>query len=110
LVGSGSIYTTVHDLCLYDQSLHTNSLVSAASMREALTSGRTNDGTLTNCGFGWYLGTYAGMPFADHEGARIGFYSYICRYLERPLSVFVLSNRPEIDFAELANVVTDTYG
>jgi CubicO group peptidase (beta-lactamase class C family) len=110
LVGSGSIYTTVCDLCLYDQSLRTNSLVSAASMREALTSGRTNDGTPTNCGFGWYLGTYQGMPFADHEGAWIGFYSYICRYLERPLGVFVLSNLPEIDFVDIANVVTDTYG
>lgn len=110
LVGSGSIYTTVRDLCRYDQCLSANSLVSAASMREALTSGRTNDGALTNCGFGWYLGAYRGMPFADHQGAWIGYYSYICRYLERPLSIFVLSNLPEVDFAELANVVTDAYG
>jgi CubicO group peptidase (beta-lactamase class C family) len=109
LVGSGSIYTTVYDLCLYDQALNANSLVGEAGMREALTSGQTNDGSRTNYGFGWYLGTYEGMPFADHEGAWIGFYSYICRYLARPLSIFVLSNHPEINFVELANVVTDAY-
>jgi len=110
LVGSGSFYTTVGDSCLYDRTLNTNSLVGAASVREAFTSGRTNDGTNTNYGFGWSFGLCQGMPFADHEGAWIGFRSYICRYLERALSIFVLSNHPEIDFADIANVVTDTYG
>jgi CubicO group peptidase (beta-lactamase class C family) len=109
LVGSGSFYTTVGDLCRYDRALNTNSLVGAASLREAFTSGRTNDGNSTNYGFGWSFGTYNGMPFADHEGAWIGYRSYICRYLERPLSIFVLSNHPEINFADVANVVTDAY-
>jgi len=110
LVGSGSFYTTIFDLARYDEALNANRLVGAAAMREALTGGRTNDGKATNCGFGWYLGAYNGMPLADHEGAWIGFRSYICRYLERPLSIFMLSNHPEIDFAEFANAVTDAYG
>lgn len=110
LVGSGSFYTTVGDLCLYDRALNADSLVGAASLREALTSGRTNDGNSTDYGFGWRFGDYQGMPFAEHDGAWIGFRSYLCRYLERPLSIFVLSNHPEIDFAEIANMVTDTYG
>jgi hypothetical protein len=109
LVGSGSFYTTVSDLCLYDRALRANSLISEASMREALTSGRTNEGKRTECGFGWYLGTYNDMPFADHEGAWTGFRTYMCRYLDRPLSLFVLSNRPEIEFADIANVATDAF-
>jgi CubicO group peptidase (beta-lactamase class C family) len=110
LVGSGSFYTTVLDLCLYDQALATNALVSAASMREALTSGRTNDGKLTNYGFGWYLGVYEGMRFADHQGEWIGNYSYICRYLDCPLSMFMLSNHPNVDLVDIANVATAVYG
>ena len=109
LVGSGSFYTTTYDLCLYDQALRTTSLVSEASMREALTSGQTNDGNDTHYGFGWYLGAYEGMPFADHEGAWIGFYSYVRRFLGRPLSIFVLSNHPEIDLVEVANLTTTMY-
>jgi CubicO group peptidase (beta-lactamase class C family) len=109
LVGSGSFYTTVTDLCLYDKALATNALVSAASMQVALTSGRTNDGALTDYGFGWYIGVYEGMRFADHDGDWIGFHSYICRYLDRPLSIFILSNHPDLDIVEVANVATATY-
>jgi CubicO group peptidase (beta-lactamase class C family) len=110
LVGSGSFYTTVGDLCRYDQALNTHRLVSAAAMREVFTGGRLNDGQITNYGLGWYIGTYEGMPFADHEGAWIGFYSYLTRYLERPLSMFMLANRPNINFPELADVATEAYG
>jgi len=107
LVGSGSFYTTTYDLCLYDQALRTTSLVSQASMREALTSDQTNDGNDTHYGFGWYLGAYEGMPCADHQGAWIGFYSYV--RLARPLSIFVLSNHPDLDLVEVANLTTATY-
>jgi CubicO group peptidase (beta-lactamase class C family) len=110
LVGSGSFYTTVRDLCRYDQALNEHSLIGQTALREALTSGRTNDGEFTNCGFGWYLGDYQGMPFADHSGSWIGFYSYIARYLERPLSMFMLANHPDLDFAAIADVTTEAYG
>jgi CubicO group peptidase (beta-lactamase class C family) len=109
LVGSGWFYTTVSDLCLYDKALAMNALVSAASMQAAVTSGRTNDGALTDYGFGWYVGVYDGMRFADHDGDWIGFQSYICRYLDRPLSIFILSNHPGLDIVEVANVATATY-
>ncbi|MEA2944982.1 MAG: hypothetical protein QOI40_312 [Alphaproteobacteria bacterium] len=109
VVGSGTIYSTAMDLCLYDQGLAANALVTAASMREALTSGKTNDGNLTDYGFGWKVGTYEGMRFADHDGDWIGYFSYICRYLDQPLSIFVLSNNPETDLVEVANVATSVY-
>jgi len=109
VVGSGSFYTTVNDLCRYDQALASNALVSAASMQEALTSGRTNDGKPTGCGFGWYLGSDEGGRFADHQGEWIGYYSYIARYLDRPLSMFILSNHPRIDLAEVATAASAIY-
>jgi CubicO group peptidase (beta-lactamase class C family) len=109
LVGSGSFYTTAPDLCLYDRALRTNSLVSKASLEQAFSSGETSDGDPTNYGFGWYLGEQDGISFADHEGEWNGFRSYICYCLDRPLSMFLLSNHPEIDLIEIANVATDAY-
>ena len=109
LVGSGSFYTTAPDLCLYDRALRMNSLVSKGSLEEAFTSGQTNDGDPTNYGFGWYLGEQDGISFADHEGEWNGFRSYICYCLDRPLSMFVLSNHPAVDLIEIANVATDAY-
>lgn len=109
LVGSGSFYTTVLDLYRYDQALASNALVSAASMQKALTSGRTTNGELTTYGFGWYVGTYEGMRFADHKGEWAGNYSYICRYLDQPLSIYLLSNHPAIDLGDVTNVATEVY-
>jgi CubicO group peptidase (beta-lactamase class C family) len=109
LVGSGSFYTTVTDLCVYDRALRANSLVSEAGMREAFISGRTNDGALTDYGFGWYLGSYEGMRVAEHEGEWNGHYTYVCRFLDRPLGIFVLSNNPAIAPLEVATVATDAF-
>jgi CubicO group peptidase (beta-lactamase class C family) len=103
VVGSGSFYTTVSDLCRYDRALATHALTDEDGMRQILTSGRTSDGSPTNYGFGWFLGIEQGMRFADHEGTWNGYYSYICRCLDRPLSVFLLSNHPELDLIEVAN-------
>jgi CubicO group peptidase (beta-lactamase class C family) len=110
LVGSGSFYTTVVDLCRYDRALATNALISAASMRAALTSGRTNDGQETGVGWGWYLASDESGRFADHEGEWDGYYSYICRYLDRPLSLFLLSNNPDVNLIEVADVAASVYG
>lgn len=109
LVGSGSFYTTGPDLCLYERALRTYALVSEASMEEAFTTGETNDGEATNYGFGWYFGDQDGILFADHEGEWAGFRSYICYSLDRPLSMFLLSNHPDLDLVEVANVATDAY-
>ena len=49
------------------------------------------------------------MHFADHDGDWIGFYSYICRYLDAPLSIFMLSNNPDIDRAKLVHAATDAF-
>ena len=109
IVGSGSFYTTVSDLALYDRALATNRLLGEASMREIFTGGRTNDGSPTSYGFGWYVGSNHLGRFAEHEGSWSGFYSYICRYLDRPLSVYLMSNHPELDLFEIAREATAAF-
>jgi CubicO group peptidase (beta-lactamase class C family) len=110
LVGSGSFYTTVGDLCRYDEALKTNRLIGEAAQREAVTPGRTNDGKLTGYGLGWYLADYEGTPLAEHKGEWTGYYTYMVRYLEMPLSIFALSNHPDLNLVDVANVATDAYG
>jgi CubicO group peptidase (beta-lactamase class C family) len=109
VVGSGSFYTTVRDLCLYDRALTANTLISAPSMELAVTSGLTNDNKPTGYGFGWYVGAEQGVRLIDHRGEWNGYYSYMLRYLDRPLSLFVLSNNPNVDFNAIADVVAAVY-
>jgi D-alanyl-D-alanine carboxypeptidase len=109
VVGSGSFYTTVSDLCLYDRALAMNSLLSVAGMQQIFTGGRTNDGAPAAYGFGWYLRTDRGVRFAEHEGEWNGFYSYICRFLDRSFSIFLLSNHPDLDLFEIASEATAAF-
>jgi CubicO group peptidase (beta-lactamase class C family) len=104
LVGSGSFYTSLPDLCRYDQALRTNRLVSAAGLEEAFTSGRTNDGSPANYGFGWFLAAEDDFSLAYHEGGWNGCRSFMCYCLDRPLSIYMLSNHPELDLYEIADV------
>ena len=106
IVGSGSFYTTVSDLALYDRALATDRLLGKAGTREMFLSGRTNDGSPTNYGFGWYVGSNHLGRYAEHEGSWSGFYSYVCRYLDRPLSIFLLSNHPGIDLFDISQEAT----
>ena len=110
LVGSGSFYTTLPDLFAYDQSLRSYGLIRQASTLQMFTSGRTNDGSSTRYGFGWFIGSYDGQALADHEGAWNGFRSYICCYLDTRFSIFLLTNNPGIDLLEIANLASDVYG
>ena len=72
-------------------------------------AGQTNDGNPTNYGFGWFLAVQDGMSFADHEGEWNGFRSYISYGLDRPLSIFALSNNPDVDLIEVADVAADAF-
>lgn len=109
IVGSGSFVSTVYDLTLYDRALAANALVSAASMQVAVASGVTNGGEPTGYGFGWALGSDRCGRFAEHQGEWTGFFAHICRYLDQPLSIYVLSNRPGLNMVELVELIRDAF-
>ena len=97
LNGSGSIYSTLGDLYLYDQSFYTYALVSQETLAEAFTSGVLNNGEETAYGFGFELGDYSGETYIGHSGAWLGFESYYLRFPNRNLSIVVLLN---LDYSE----------
>lgn len=99
LVGSGSVYSTVEDLALYDQALYTEKIIKQSTLAEAFQPATLNDGTLSNYGFGWDIGA----DYVGHSGAWLGFISYYVRFPEQQLGVIVLINRdydlPDDDLA-----------
>lgn len=111
LVGSGSIYSTLADMALYDQALDAGKLVRPATLAEAFESGTLNDGTLLEYGFGWSVGEYDdGVPYQSHEGAWLGFLSYYTRLPEQDLTVIVLLNRDyEVPDEDPSFTIADFY-
>ena len=93
LYGSGSIYTTVGDMALYDEALYAGTLVSAETLQEAFQPAKLNNGKTEPYGFGWELETYQDQSYVAHSGGWLGFISDYVRFPEEHLSVIVLLNR-----------------
>jgi CubicO group peptidase (beta-lactamase class C family) len=108
LVGSGSIYSSVHDLFAYDQALYTNQLVMQSTLAAAFQPIKTIDGSV-QYGFGWYLGTRGEHSYTGHGGYWEGYRSYILRFINDRFSVFVLANRTDLSPQDLAFQIFDVF-
>jgi CubicO group peptidase (beta-lactamase class C family) len=92
IVGSGTIYSTVEDMYLYDQALYTDAIVPQSTLAEAFQPAQLYDGTESPYGFGWELGTVGGERSFAHGGKWLGYQSYYERFPDRKLSIVVLMN------------------
>lgn len=93
LVGSGSVYSTIGDMYLYDQALYTNSLLKQSVLAEAFQSGVLNDGSKTGYGFAFELERWNQRAYVAHSGAWLAFQADYVRFPQERLAVFVLLNR-----------------
>ena len=109
LVGSGSVYSSVEDLYRYDQALAGDRLVQQSTWAEAYRPTRLNDGSEIPYGFAWDLGERNGLHWVGHGGSWEGYRSYILRFLGQHLSVYLLTNRSDLDAEELTFKVADLY-
>jgi CubicO group peptidase (beta-lactamase class C family) len=110
LAGSGAINTTVGDLYLWDQALTSDRLVRRATLEDALRPMRLNDGTESDYGFGWFLKKDHGHRRQEHPGSWQGFQAFIVRYPDDRFTVILLSNRSDLDLAELADKIVRIEG
>ncbi len=109
IIGSGSIFSTLNDLCRWDQALYTEDLVSAATLELAFTSGTNNHGESLDYGFGWRTDEYAGHKRLRHGGSWVGFRSHIARIPELKFTVILLSNRADFEPEAYVDTITDLY-
>ena len=93
LYGSGSIYTTVGDMALYDRALYDATLVSEETLAEAFQPVALNDGRKEAYGFGWEIEEVDGVSYVAYSGSWLGFNADYVRVLDQHLTVVVLLNR-----------------
>lgn len=93
IYGSGSIYSTLGDMALYDEALYGNTLVSQKTQQAALKPATLNDGSLAPYGFGVELEKWKKETYVAHSGAWLGFNNDYVRFPKRHFSVIVLLNR-----------------
>jgi CubicO group peptidase (beta-lactamase class C family) len=84
----GGVYTSVRDLAKWDAALARHRLVSADAQQLAWTAAAP-----APYGFGWFVNHDRGTLELWHNGESRGFTNGVCRYPERRLAVWVLTNR-----------------
>lgn len=93
IYGSGSVYTTLGDLAIYDAALYGNTLVSQQTYQVASAPAVLNNGSHVDYGFGLQLGQWHGESYVAHTGSWLGFNCDYVRFAQRRCSAIVLLNR-----------------
>ncbi len=118
-LGDGGIYTSVEDLTKWDDALRNHTLLSAEEMQPAITPvslppgsqkvRNSEDGNISEYGFGWYLDPYKGRKRMWHSGSSMGFRTVIDRFTDENLTIIILCNRVDLDPNALALKVADLF-
>jgi CubicO group peptidase (beta-lactamase class C family) len=105
----GALYLTVLDMAKWDAGLASEKLLKLAVLERMWTPTKLNDGTTVSYGFGWTPGERRGHRFIDHGGGWQGFSTHIVRYLDKKLTVIVLTNLAGAPAGTIANGVAGLY-
>ncbi len=95
---AGGLQSTVEDLWLWDQALHSEKIISNKNL-EAMFMFTP---FLANYGYGVGIAQQFGRRLIGHGGGVEGFSSYLGHYPDEKLCIIVLSNLEEINTAGLA--------
>ncbi|MCC7178454.1 MAG: beta-lactamase family protein [Acidobacteria bacterium] len=83
---AGGLRSTVDDLRRWHDEYWAGSILSKASVAEALRTG------LGDYGYGWQVTTHFGRPVHNHTGGLRGFASHLAFYPNQELLIVILSN------------------
>jgi CubicO group peptidase (beta-lactamase class C family) len=109
IYGDGNVNTTIEDMFKWDQALYTEKLIKTATLKQAFTSGKLNDGKETGYGFGWGIGKFNGMDVVAHSGGWAGFRTDIMRLPNERFTVVVLANWAHFRPADISRKIARIY-
>lgn len=100
--GAGSMYSTVEDLYRWDQALKTEKLVKKATLdkifKEHIAFSETD-----GYGYGWMISNTENGKEIYHNGNTLGFTSNIARYMDKGISIIILTNNGYCNVMDLTN-------
>lgn len=103
--GAGSINSTIEDMYKWDNGLRSEKLIKNATLTEAFTPTRLNNGQTYNYGFGWFLDVGSQINrVAMHPGGWPGYKTFIIRGLDKEDFVIVLSNNESDSYLVAKNI------
>ena len=106
---SGAFLSTVLDLAKWDAALDSGKILKQATLEQAWTPVKLNNGQTHLYGFGWDLTPIAGHKRINHGGSLPGFRAYGARFVDDKVTVIVLTNGDNANAGGLATGVANFY-
>ena len=103
-LADGGIVSTAADLVKWDAALYGERLLKRPALREMWAPMRLNDGTVTQYGCGWQLGSVRGHRWVGHYGLGTSS-AKVSRFVEQRLTVIVLANLDRGDAPPMADEI-----
>lgn len=91
-VGDKGIYSTIHDLFLFDRAMRNNILIKKQTQDSAYAPSNFNEKGYFNYGYGWRIFEDDGYKVVYHTGWWHGFRHIYVRDLKKDITVILLSN------------------
>lgn len=119
MIGAGDIWSTTHDLRLWDQALASpGQLLNRVSLQAMFTaharlpeSAPGSMGTMSSYGYGWFLEESGGLPVRYHTGDNPGFKSINAHIPDLGAVVILLANDERSDVGAIGeHVITKVTG
>ncbi len=89
---AGSLMSNVDDLLKWQQAIHNNTLITAATIKKAFTNYTLNNGNPINYGYGWSINEINGSPSIEHGGGIFAYTTMGVYVPEEDVYVAVLTN------------------
>jgi CubicO group peptidase (beta-lactamase class C family) len=96
--GDGGIFSSSHDMWIWENALKNNKLLKKQTLETAFASGLLNDGRPAGYGFGWFVAKDGeGRRLVQHTGGWPGHRNAFIRFIDEDVTLLVLRNN-EVDF------------
>jgi len=92
--GAGAMYSTVGDLFLWNEALHSQKVINRDSYAAATTPAKLPSGTtaMMRYGYGLSSSTHRRLPLISHSGGLQGWLADLLYFPEQKVSIVVLTN------------------
>lgn len=109
-VAGGGYVSTSEDLLKFGNEIISPKILSEASIKELVTSLKTNDDELTNYGIGFgVVKTKNDTPRYSHSGGGIGATTFLLMYPEEDIVIAIVTNLSGVPIRELVGQIEDVF-
>ena len=107
LNGDGGLFTTLEDQLKWEQTIQQNNSKTLSTSIIDQSQSTIENVNFDNYGYGLMFGKYEGLDYTYHDGSTGAYKATFFRFIEKNLSIIIMSNNENVPTNYLAQQLTD---